>query len=71
MLTKIIGAPFTSKKRAQGALTEARKRYRVALRGAVVIQDSIEGSVWYVHLPLGNTGYSRDEWAGNLRSCAN
>lgn len=68
MLTKIIGAPFTSGKRAKTALTECRKRYRIALRGAVVIEDRIE-KAFYVHLPLGGTGYSVAEWAGNLRTC--
>lgn len=68
MLTKISGAPFTSEKRAKAALTECRKRYRVALRGAVVISDNFERAA-FVYLPLGSTGYSATEWAGNLRSC--
>lgn len=70
MLTKIIGAPFISEKRAKSALTECRKKYRVALRGAVVIEDTWERA-FYVHLPLGGTGYSVAEWAGNLRTCNN
>ncbi len=68
MLTKINGAPFTTKARAKTALTACRKRYRIALRGAVVIEDRSLGA-WFVHLPLGNTGYSETECAGNLRSC--
>jgi hypothetical protein len=68
MLTKIIGAPFVSEKRAKSALTACRCKYRVALRGAVVIEDKIDRA-FYIHLPIGGTGYSVAEWAGNLRSC--
>lgn len=67
VLTKIIGAPFTSKARAKAALTAGRKRYHVALRGAVVIEDTLQPA-WYVYLPLGGTGFSAAEWAGNLRA---
>lgn len=69
MLTKIIGAPFSTEKRAKDALSACRKRYRVALRGAVVIEDKHERA-FYAHLPLGGTGFSVAEWAGNLRACA-
>jgi hypothetical protein len=64
MLTKIIGAPFTGERAAKQVLTKFRKRHRVALRGAVVLQDY--SGAWYVHAPLGGTGFSAAEMAGAL-----
>lgn len=67
MLTKIIGAPFGDEKLAKAALTKCRKKYRVALRGAVVIEDKYD-LMFYVYLPLGGTGNSVAEWTGILRT---
>ena len=62
-----IPASFTDKRTAQTALTEFRKRYRVALRGAVVIgPDSFVA--YHLHVPLGGTGFSAAEMASALRA---
>ena len=66
MLTKIY-APFSDERTAKVALTEFRKKYRVALRGAVVIHDAIDRA-HYIHAPLGNTGFSNAEFASALRA---
>lgn len=68
MLTQIIGAPFADEVSAKAALTACRRKYRVALRGAVVLEDKFDRA-FYVYLDLGGTGYSVAEWAGNLRCC--
>lgn len=62
-----IPASFTDKRTAQTALTEFRKRYRVALRGAVVIGPDYFGA-YYLHVPLGGTGFSAAEMASALRA---
>lgn len=66
MLTA-IPATFSDRRAAQIALTEFRKRYRVALRGAVVIgPDHHKG--FTIHAPLGGTGFSAAEFASALRA---
>ena len=44
-----------------------RKRYRVALRGAVVIGPDFFGA-YHLHVPLGGTGFSAAEMASALRT---
>ncbi len=62
-----IPASFTDKRTAQTALTEFRKRYRIALRGAVVIGPEYSGA-YFLHVPLGGTGFSVSEFASALRA---
>lgn len=64
MLTR-ISTSFATKKDAQRALTNVRKVHRVALRGAVVIG---ENGAFYVHAPLGSTGFSAAELAAELHA---
>lgn len=66
MLTP-IPASFSDKRTAQTALTEFRKRYRVALRGAVITGPDYFGA-YRIHAPLGNTGFSVAELASALRA---
>lgn len=65
MLTE-IPASFSSKDAAQAALTDVRKTYRVALRGAVVIGPDYFGE-FKIHAPIGGTGLSVGELAAVLR----
>ena len=54
--------PFATKKAAQTMLTKFRKRYGVALRGAVVIEHAHMGETEFdIHVPLGGTGFSAAE----------
>lgn len=66
MLTQIPAA-FSTLHTARVALTEFRKHYRVALRGAVVIGPDFHGA-FYVYAPLGSTGFSPVEMASALRA---
>ena len=61
MLTRIFH-PFNSARSARSALTHMRKKYRIALRGACVIGPDYNGK-FYVHVPLGGTGFSNAEMA--------
>lgn len=65
MLTKLY-CKFTDKKTAQIALTEIRKKYRIALRGACITGPDYHGS-YSVHVPLGNTGFSNAELSAEMR----
>lgn len=66
MLTA-IPVTYTDKRTAQTALTEFRKRYRVALRGAVVIGPDYHKG-FTIHAPLCGTGFSATEFASALRA---
>lgn len=66
MLTA-IPATFSDRRTAQTALTEFRKRYRVALRGAVVIGPDYHKG-FTIHAPLNGTGFSATEFASALRA---
>lgn len=66
MLTRIPAA-FTCAQDARAALTDLRRRYRLALRGAAVIGPDYFGA-YYVHVQLGSTGFSAAEMAGALRA---
>lgn len=66
MLT-VIPVTYTDKRAAQIALTEFRKRYRRALRGAVVIGPDYHKG-FTIHAPLGDTGFSATEFANALRA---
>jgi hypothetical protein len=66
MLTR-IPASFSTLQTARVALTEFRKRYRLALRGAVIIGPDYHGA-FCVHAPLGSTGFSAAEMASALRA---
>jgi hypothetical protein len=68
MLTE-ISTRFASEKAAKRALTNVRKRHRIALRGAVVIERRYVGEgAFYVHAPLGGTGFSAEELAAELHA---
>jgi hypothetical protein len=66
MLTE-LHVTFTERKTAQQALTDLRKRYRIALRGACVTGPHFNGE-YRVHVPLGNTGFSNAEMSAELRA---
>lgn len=66
MLT-VIPATFSDRRTAQIALTEFRKRYRVALRGAVVIGPDYHKG-FKIHAPLDGTGFTAAEFASALRA---
>lgn len=65
MLT-VIPFPYSSRAAGRKALTAFRKRYRVALRGAVVVAQYERGD-FYIAAPLGGTGFSSAEFASALR----
>ncbi len=58
---------FSTRDNAQTALTEFRKRYRVALRGACVTGPDHFGC-YRVHVPLGGTGFSVAEMSSAMRA---
>jgi hypothetical protein len=66
MLTQ-IPVSFTTLQTARVALTEFRKRYRCAMRGAVIIGPDYHGAC-YVHAPLGGSGFAPAELASALRA---
>lgn len=66
MLTQ-LPLTFIDKRTAQIALTEFRKRYRIALRGAVVIGPDYH-KAYTLHVPLGGTGFSPAEMASAIRA---
>lgn len=66
MLTA-IPVTYTDKRAAQTALTEFRKKYRLALRGAVVCERAVIGD-FVIVAPLGGTGFSATEFASALRA---
>jgi len=66
MLTE-IPITFASRVDAQRALTNVRKRYRIALRGAVVTGPDYHKR-YGVHAPLGGTGFSPAEFASALHA---
>lgn len=66
MLTR-LPLSFSTKRTAQTALTEFRKKYRVALRGACILGPDYHGS-YSVHVPLGGTGFSAAEMASAMRA---
>jgi hypothetical protein len=66
MLTQ-IPASFSTLQAARVALTEFRKHYKCAMRGAVIVGPDFHGA-FYVHAPLGGSGFSAAEFAGALRA---
>jgi hypothetical protein len=68
MLTEIYHK-FPSEKIARRTLIAFKKRYRVALRGAVVIERKYPEvhAGFHVHAPLGGTGFSNAEMTSALR----
>jgi hypothetical protein len=69
MLTE-IPIQFPSSDAARKCLTRFRKRYRIALRGAVagsVTSASGTGIVGRVWVELGNTGFSAAEFASAMQ----
>jgi hypothetical protein len=63
-LTK-VHHPMPSEGAARAALTDMRKHYRIALRGAVACEEQ---GLWYLHVPFGGTGFSPGEFASALRA---
>lgn len=66
MLTELPIA-FTDRRTAQTALTEVRRTYRVALRGACVTGPDYF-KAYRVHVPLGGTGFSAAEMVSAMRA---
>lgn len=66
MLTELY-CTFSSKKTAQSALTEIRKKYRIALRGACITGPHYHGE-FRVFVPLGATGFSNAEMSAEMRA---
>lgn len=66
MLTE-LHCSFSTRANAQAALTEFRKQYRVALRGACITGPDYHG-VYRLHVPLGNTGFSNAEMSAAMRA---
>lgn len=63
MLTEIYHT-FETERRAKRILTQLRKAYRIALRGAVVCPYACpRGPGFRIHAPLGGTGMSGAEFA--------
>jgi hypothetical protein len=65
MLTE-LHCTFFTRANARTALTEFRKRYRVALRGACVTGPVL--GTYRVHVPLGGTGFSNAEMSSAMRA---
>ena len=57
---------FRSRRDAQRCLTEFRKAYRVALRGACITGPDYFNE-FTIHAPLGGTGFSNAELSAALR----
>ena len=66
MLTE-LHATFSNRKTAQQALSDLRKRYRIALRGACITGPHFNGE-FRVHVPLGGTGFSNAEMSAEMRA---
>ena len=66
MLTE-LHIDFQSREQAQRALTDLRKEYRIALRGACITGPDYF-NCYRVHVPLGNTGFSNAEMCGAIRA---
>lgn len=66
MLTE-LPCTFTTQREAQTALTEFRRRYRVALRGACIVGPDYF-KAYRLHVPLGGTGFSAAEMASAIRA---
>jgi hypothetical protein len=66
MLTE-LQVTFSTRATAQHALTDFRKRYRIALRGACITGPHFRGE-YRVHVPLGGTGFSNAEMSAELRA---
>lgn len=67
MMLTAIPVTYTDKRTAQTALTEFRKKYRLALRGAVVCERAVIGG-FVIVAPLGGTGFSAAEFTSALRA---
>jgi hypothetical protein len=66
MLTE-LHCTFSTRASAQTALTEFRKHYRIALRGACITGPDFHGA-YRVHVPLGGTGFSNAEMSSAMRA---
>lgn len=66
MLTE-LPISFSERQTAQTALTEFRRRYRIALRGACITGPDYF-KAYRVHVPLGGTGFSAAEMASAMRA---
>lgn len=70
MLTA-VPVQFFTQNGAQAVLTATRRKYRIALRGAVVLSERWPGGDRFViHYPMGNTGFSPPEMASAMREVA-
>ena len=66
MLTELPIA-FSDRQTAQTALTEFRRRYRIALRGACITGPDYF-KAYRLHVPIGGTGFSVAEMASAMRA---
>lgn len=69
MLTELYSPTYETKAKAHKALTQVRKRYRVALRGSVACNDHDRTGkkVIRLHVNLSGSGFSSAELSSVLR----